>query len=288
MCPVVMGNKIVGVYQKHNDTIIPTPEIKHFLNGIGERRPIGFGSLDIWHQDMVDAQLRRHFRMSHDTTGVLITKIDPLSNALKVLKKHDVILAIEGIPVNNDGTVHFQKKEWLGLDELVSMKKPGETALVKILRDGKEQAFNVSLNFTTQRLVPYKFLPSYYILGGFVFMALSEPCIDRSRKDICDCALYRMATKAGEQIVIISQVLLDDINKEYSKFTNFEVKKVNGVEVVNLKHLSELIENCCTEDLRFDLEKGNVIVLNKKSAKEATSVTLERYGIPSAMSDDLQ
>lgn len=58
--------------------------------------------------------------------------------------------------------------------------------------------------------------------------------------------------------------------------------------MVNLKHLRELIEKCCTEDLRFDLEEGHVIVLNNLSAKEATSLILERHKIPSAMSNDLQ
>ncbi|CAA7023445.1 unnamed protein product [Microthlaspi erraticum] len=229
---VVMGNKIVGLYPGVHSYIIPTPVIKRFLNGLEDVQHIdGLGSLDIWHQTMEDAQLRRHFKMSRDMTGVLITKIDPLSNALKVLKEHDVLLAIEGLPVSNDGQVHFRGKEWLHFTDMVSKKKPGETAFVKILRDGKEHVFDVSLNFT---------------------------------------------------------VLSDDINKEYSHFKDYEVKKVNGVEVVNLKHLSELVEKCCTEDLRFDLEEGHVIVLNNLSAKEATPLILERHGIPSAISIDLQ
>ncbi|CAA7022500.1 unnamed protein product [Microthlaspi erraticum] len=227
--PVVMGNKIVG-FRPGMDDITPTSVIKHVLSSL-EERLIGSGSLDITWQSMENAQLRRHFKMSDDMTGVLINRMHPLSNALRVLKEHDVILAVEGFPVSNDGKVHFQRKEWLDLNHLVSMKKPGETALVKILRHGKEHVFHVGLNFT---------------------------------------------------------VFLDDINKEYSSLKNIEVKKVNGVEVVNLKHLSELIENCCTEDLRFDLEEGYVIVLNNQYAKEATPLILERHGIPSAISSDLQ
>ncbi|CAN7046344.1 unnamed protein product, partial [Brassica oleracea var. botrytis] len=183
---------------------------------------------------------------------------------------------------------NLQKKESFSFDHLISMKKPGETAFVRILRDGKEHAFNVSLNFTEQQpLVPYKFLPSYYIVAGFVFVPLSKPYVDKS-SDICECVLNMAAKKAGEQVVIISQVFSDAINEDYTFFDDFEVKKLNGVEVVNLKHLIELVEKCCTEDLRFDLEGGYVIVLNNKSAKEATSLVLERNGIPSAKSTDLQ
>ncbi|CAA7022501.1 unnamed protein product [Microthlaspi erraticum] len=287
--PVVLGNKIVGFFPWTGYYyMIPTPVIKHFLNGIEEKN-IGFGSLDITWQSMENAQLRRHFKMSDDMTGVLINRIHPLSNALRVLKEHDVILAVDGFPVTNDGKVRFRKIEWLCFTYLVSMKKPGETALVKILRHGKEHVFHVSLDFTKHQLVPDEFLPSYYILAGFVFVPLSEPYIDESC-GMCDCTSKRMATKADEQIVIISQMFSDDINKEYSsfKYLNIEVKKVNGVEVLNLKHLSELIEKCCTEDLRFDLEEGYVIVLNNQYAKEVTPLILERQGIQSAISSDLQ
>lgn len=85
--------------------IIPTPLIKHFLNGVGESgQYIGFGSLDISCQGMNDAQIRRHFKMSHGMTGILINEIHPLSYASKVLKEHDVILAIDGVPIGNDET----------------------------------------------------------------------------------------------------------------------------------------------------------------------------------------
>ncbi|CAH8385809.1 unnamed protein product [Eruca vesicaria subsp. sativa] len=223
--PIFLGNKIVGLYQGFGYETIPASVIKSFLDGLEERQT-SFGSIDIWYQTMEDAQLRKHFKMSHDMTGVLIINFVPLSNAIKVLKLHDVILGIEGFPDDNDGTIrHLQKKELFSFDHLISMKKPGKTALVRILRDGKEHVFSVSLNFT-QPLVPYKFLPSYYIVAGFVFVSLSKPYVDKSSA-ICKCALNREAKADGEQIVIISQV-----------------KKVYGVEVVNLKHLSELVENC--------------------------------------------
>lgn len=59
---------------------------------------------------------------------------------------------------------------------------------------------------------------------------------------------------------------------------------MNGEEVESMNHLRRLIKKCRTEDLRFDLEKGKVIVLNYKSARKETSLILERHRIPSAMS----
>ena len=50
-------------------------------------------------------QLRKHFGMCPpEMTGVLASKINPLSDAHRVLKKDDVILAFDGMPITNDGT----------------------------------------------------------------------------------------------------------------------------------------------------------------------------------------
>ncbi|KAL9283465.1 putative peptidase Do [Arabidopsis thaliana] len=289
--PVVMGNKVAGVVFENDSPsdkyIIPTPIIKHFLTGVEETgQYLGLCSLDISYQSMENDYIREHFKMSTEMTGVLINEINPLSSAQGILKKDDIILAIDGVPIENDETIPFRKKERINFEHLVTLKKSGETVLLKVLRKGKEQEFNIIVRHE-QSLVPDRHLASYYILAGFVFVSLSKPYINKSSK-ICECTSKRKVTKAGEQIVIISQVLLNDITSGYRDFKDLQVKNVNGVEVLNLRHLIELIEMCCEEDLRLDLENGRVISVNNKSAKEATSWILEHHGIPSAMSKDLK
>lgn len=41
--------------------------------------------------------------------------------------------------------VHFRNKERITFDHLVSMKKAGETGLLRVLRDGKELEFTIKL-----------------------------------------------------------------------------------------------------------------------------------------------
>ncbi|CAH2069945.1 unnamed protein product [Thlaspi arvense] len=79
-------------------------------------------------------------------------------------------------------------------------------------------------------------------------------------------------------------VLFDKINIGYADFTDLQVERVNGVELKNMQQLRKLIKSCRTEDLRLDLEKGKVIVLNYKSAKEESWLILKRYGIASPTS----
>lgn len=55
-------------------------------------------------QPMESALLRSGFKMSSEMTGVLVCKINPLSDAHRFLKKNDVILAFDGVHIANNGT----------------------------------------------------------------------------------------------------------------------------------------------------------------------------------------
>lgn len=85
--------------------IIPVPVIKQFIEGVEESgKYVGFCSMGLSCQPTENIQLRNHFRMGADMTGILVSKINPLSDAYKILKKDDIILAFDGVPIANDGT----------------------------------------------------------------------------------------------------------------------------------------------------------------------------------------
>ncbi|KAJ0017395.1 hypothetical protein Pint_11676 [Pistacia integerrima] len=274
--PAIMGNKVVGVaFQNLSGAenigyIIPVPVIKHFIIGVEENgKYVGFCSLGLSCQTTENVQLRKFFGMRPEMTGVLVDKINPLSDAHKILKKDDIVLAFDSVPIANDGTVPFRNRERITFDHLVSMKKPNEKCLLKVLRDAKEHEFSITLR------------PPYLHEYG-------EDWYNTSPRRLCERALRELPKKASEQLVILSQVLMDDINAGYERFAELQIKKVNGVEIENLKHLCEQVENCSAESLRFDLDDDRVIVLDYQMAKIATSRILELHRIPSAMSSDLR
>lgn len=51
--------------------------------------------------------------------------------------------------------VAFRNRERITFDHLVSMKKPNEKALVKVLRDGKEQEFSITLRPVRQFYISF-------------------------------------------------------------------------------------------------------------------------------------
>lgn len=105
---------------------------------------------------------------------------------------------------------------------------------------------------------------------------------------LLDKLLHAMAQSVDEQIVVVSQVLVADINIGYEEIVNTQVLALNGKPVQNLKSLADMVESSEDEFLKFDLEYQQIVVLKTKTAKEATSDILATHCIPSAMSGDLK
>ncbi|KAJ8423032.1 hypothetical protein Cgig2_021924 [Carnegiea gigantea] len=201
--------------------------------------------------------------------------------------------------------------ERIGFSYLVSQKYTGDSAVIKVLRKSKTLEFNITLG-THKRLIPAHLngkRPSYYIVAGFVFTAVTVPYL-RSEvswslhkmpslsgygKDyefdapvkLLDKLLHAMVETADEQLVVVSQVLVSDINIGYEEIVNTQVLAFNNKPVKNLKSLVHMVESCQDDYLKFDLEYQQIVVLKTKTAKAATADILATHCIPSAMSDDL-
>ncbi|KAK4341080.1 hypothetical protein RND71_039581 [Anisodus tanguticus] len=300
--------KCVGIaFQslKHEDAenigyVIPTPVIMHFIQDYEKNGAYtGFPIIGIEWQKMENPDLRLSVGMAHNQKGVRIRRVEPTAPESNVLKPSDVILSFDGVDIANDGTVPFRHGERIGFSYLVSQKYTGDDARVKVLRKSKILEFKIKLN-AHKRLIPAHIKgkpPSYYIVGGFVFSAVSVPYL-RSEygKDyefdapvkLLDKLLHAMAQSIDEQLVVVSQVLVADINIGYEELVNTQVIAFNGNPVKNLKSLANMVEACKEEYLKFDLDYNQIVVLQTKNAKAATSDILAMHCIPSAMSDDLK
>ncbi|KAJ4712283.1 Protease Do-like 9 [Melia azedarach] len=300
------GNCVGIAFQslKHEDVenigyVIPTPVIMHFIQDYEKNGAYtGFPILGVEWQKMENPDLRMAMGMKADQKGVRIRRVDPTAPESEVLKPSDIILSFDGVDIANDGTVPFRHGERIGFSYLVSQKYTGDSAAVKVLRDSKILNFNMKLA-THRRLIPSHNKgrpPSYYIIAGFVFSTVSVPYL-RSEygKDyeyeapvkLLDKLLYSMPQSPDEQLVVVSQVLVADINIGYEDIVNTQVLAFNGKPVKNLKSLANTVENCDDEFLKFDLEYDQIVVLRTKTAKAATLDILATHCIPSAMSDDL-
>ncbi|MCL7049242.1 hypothetical protein MKW94_002838, partial [Papaver nudicaule] len=301
------GNCVGIAFQslKHEDVenigyVIPTPVITHFIQDYEKNGEYtGFPSLGVEWQKMENPDLRMAMGMDSNQKGVRIRRIEPTAPEYKVLKPSDIILSFDGVDIANDGTIPFRHGERIGFSYLVSQKYTGENASVKVLRNSKILVFKVQLA-THKRLIQAHIKgkpPSYFIVAGFVFTTVSVPYL-RSEygKDyeydapvkLLEKHMHAMAQTEDEQLVVVSQVLVADINIGYEEIVNTQVLAFNGKPVKNLKELAKMVEKCKSEFLKFELEYQQIVVLQTKTAKAATLDILTTHCIPSAMSDDLK
>ncbi|XP_050223549.1 protease Do-like 9 [Mercurialis annua] len=277
--------------------VIPTPVISHFIQDFEKNGAYtGFPLLGIKWQKMENPDLRMAMGMKHDQKGVRIRRIDPTTPESQVLKPSDIILSFDGVDIANDGTVPFRHGERIGFSYLVSKKYTGDNAAITILRDSEILIVDITLS-VYQYIVPahVQGRPPYYIVSGFVFIAVSDPYLhsEYSKETevpvkLMEKVMHSMRQSPDEEIVVVSQVLVADINIGYEDIANIQVLGFNGKPVRNLKSLAKMVECCTDEYLKFELEHERIAVLRTEPAKAATEDILTTHSIPSAMSDDIK
>ena len=96
-----------------------------------------------------------------------------------------------------------------------------------------------------------------------------------------------LAQVPGQQVVVLSQVLADTVNVGYEDLINVQVVKFNGTRVVNLAQLARLVEACRERFLRFELDREELVFIDREAAVEAAGEILRVHSIPSAASPDI-
>ncbi|CAK9310046.1 unnamed protein product [Citrullus colocynthis] len=274
--------------------VIPTTVVSHFLNDYERNgKYTGFPSLGVLLQKLENPALRACLRVKSNE-GVLVRRVEPTSDANNVLKEGDVIVSFDDIKVGCEGTVPFRTNERIAFRYLISQKFAGDVAELGIIRSGEHIKAKVILN-PRVHLVPFHVdggQPSYLIIAGLVFTPLSEPLIDEECEDSIGLKLlakarYSLASFKGEQIVILSQVLANEVNIGYEDMGNQQVLKLNGTRIRNIHHLTHLVDTCKDKYLVFEFEENYIAVLEREAAIAASSCLLKDYGIPSERSSDL-
>jgi len=294
--PALKNDKVVGVaFQNMMDAdnigyIIPVPIIEHFLADV-EQHPSykGFGHLGISVQMASNRSLRHYLGMAADQTGVVVCDVLPLAGAAKALKRHDVILEVEGKKVANDGTVAFRRSERVFFDYEVLSKQIGDVISMKVLRDGDVKEVEVEVKKADYLVTPttYDELPKYFIHAGFVFTAFTQPYLREwgedwaytSPRQLHHEALFGIKKKEGQEIVIVGHVLADQINTGYEWLATHRVSKFNGEDILNLDDFWQKLRQNRETFLKIELHGGEIIILDRVEAEKASRRIMANYRI---------
>jgi S1-C subfamily serine protease len=305
--PAVNEGKIVGlVFSKINEAenigyLIPTDEIRAFLDQAKDGRYDGNSLLLDEYQTAENEALRKFLKMPADATGVIITK--PYSDDKDYpLKKWDVVTHVGSHSIDNQGYVDVREGLRLRfLYYVARLAKDGKIDL-KIRREGQEKEVSVPVAPRREMVMPtlQDKYPDYFIFGPLVFeaatqeyvralggngigalLALQSPLLSR---------LYSKPEEPGEQIVVIATRMFPHPSiKGYDNRPLGVIEKLNDKPVKNLKSLAEMLRDSKDEFLRFDMaDRSESLVFKRSEMEAATEEILTNEGIRYQASDALR
>jgi S1-C subfamily serine protease len=292
---VIQDDKVVGVafqtqfFAQNIGYMIPTPVIKHFLKDIEDGKYDGYPLLGVVTSTLENDALRTWLKVPEGETGVLILKALPWSSADGLVQKNDVLLGIDDVSIENDGTVKVGD-DYLELAYVVQEHYAGDTVTLKIVRDGKKMDVPVTLkvwNIEMSQRTAYGERPEYLVLGGFLFVPLTANYVQvagwRSDLNYWLSEFYRSiaADRPGQkQLVVLSRVLPDDSNR-YRTYYNSVVKTVNGERPVDFRDFVRRVTAADRAVIEFEGVNVAPLILEKKKIEAVQKSILEKYGIPS-------
>ncbi|CAF0726582.1 unnamed protein product [Adineta steineri] len=181
--PAIQGKHVVGMaFQGQSQAqsigyIIPVSVIKHVLDDIElHNKYTAFPRMRFYYQPMENLSYREYLKLNKDQHGILVTSVEPACVLSKVLKKDDVITAIDNVPIADDGTIYFRRGERLNFKYLEKLKFVDDTITFTIIRQGRELTLTSPLD-NNPTLVPlhcHDKHPEYLIYAGIVFTVLTR------------------------------------------------------------------------------------------------------------------
>eukprot|EP00386_Alphamonas_edax_P011014 GDKI01035152.1.p1 GENE.GDKI01035152.1~~GDKI01035152.1.p1 ORF type:complete len:294 (-),score=111.43 GDKI01035152.1:1122-2003(-) len=281
--------------------LIPAEVVHHFIEDYERNgKYTGFGDGGFAYSKLENKHMRRALGLDPSTmTGVLIKKVDKTAPASKVLEKGDILLEIDGLEIASDATILFRNGERIPFHWQITAKFVDDSCQLKVFRKGK--ILDLTLPLTELRLLvpthlPQDAVPEYLIVGGLVFVPLSEPMMKSDYGDefdvkapvrLMDRWLHGLQEEVDQQVVVLSHVLANECTIGYASLSNIIVRQFNGQDILNIKHLSQMVDTCKEEFFRFDLDHDEVLILEAKAARAALPSILKTNMIPSAKSANL-
>jgi len=84
------------------------PVINHFLDDVSKHDKFtGFCNLGIRWQPIESEHMRTYFKLENKESGVLVSRILKLSCCFGHLQRGDVLTALDGVDIADDGTVRI-------------------------------------------------------------------------------------------------------------------------------------------------------------------------------------
>ena len=301
--PLVADSHVIGVVTSQdgrNCTATPASFIQAILDARKKGEYHGLGYFHFFWQQSDNPDCLARLKLPGEPRGVIVIDVPERPDQLEqVLKPQDILLQIDGFPIDMQGDYNDPEFGHLMLENLSTRGKwAGDDFKMKIWRGGKEMDVTYRLpRFAyTNSLVPgatFDQEPEYFIIGGLVFQPLTDSYLeswgaDWKRRGPFRLNYYRNEGPSKERpaLVLLSQVLPDAYNIGYQDQRYLILDKVNGQPVHYLAELEAALQKASDGFHVFEFVPSDslrrLVLAAGDAERDATARVLKRYGITEA------
>lgn len=288
--PIInQDNEIVGIAMqtitKANNIsyLVPSRVVQHFFDDIADGDYQGMPSENFEFSLLENPSLRDYFKIPDSQSGILIERtLDPDMP----LKENDILVQIDGHPVENNGTV-FLPEGKLSFKELIHQKQIGAPIKVTVFRHGKPEKLTWQLQAKHSN-IPNFFAgkPPYHLFGGIVFIPLSQNVLNEltqsaSRSSIIRASAlqeYARLNPDKTEIVLIQRILPNRHNAGYDADYAI-IERVNNLPLKQFDELKQNLEESAEELIEIRTHDAKTIVIDKQKALKGDENIRQQYGI---------
>lgn len=258
--PVIRNGELAGILLSYDSEdqisdVLSVDVIQHFLADAADGDYAGFPSLGVSIATTIDPIFRNFLKLTPAQGGIFVSKVRPNGSADRAgVKQGDVILAVDGFPI--DALGYFQHPNYGSVfwGHLVKGEKSaGDAIKLSVLRNGEPQEITATLTRDNPQDVlvsHYQFdrAPNFLVKGGLIFQELNRPLLEAygeewtSRAPLNLLDAYENPEKYEDRfdrIIFLSGSIPTPATVGYESLRNLIVKKVNGVEIKDMKSLIE-------------------------------------------------
>jgi len=299
--PTISNGKIVGVvmqgitFSQSIGYMVPVDMIQHFLKDVADGKHDGFPKLGIMTDKIENPSLKEYYHLAEEAGGILVVDIVHNSVLKDVLKKEDIITAIDGHKIESDGTVEFRKNQYTHFKYFIDLHQYGDEVSLDVLRDGKKVSLKATLPKTSSKekstysKLEYDKMPTYFMLGGYVFSPITQNLLNSSGNPVLGLryAATKFPKKDKQELVVLLTVLASAHTRGDYGISMWHIEKVNGKEFKEFKEFYSLVTSSKEKFVVLEDEDGAKVVINREEALASESKLLKRYSIKANKSDDL-
>jgi len=232
--------------------------------------------------------MRKYLGRPDDGLGVVVTDIFSEGSSDGILQKGDVLLSIDGHPIESDGSVRLQGQP-VQLEEIVERKFAGDPVELELWRGGKPIRTTLKLRpaeMFSMYEVLYEPPPRYVLYGGLVFQPLTANLMG-VLSGSADLRLRQTYSLFGQdqiyrdtpEPVVLSSVLPDPLNVYLRGLAGQVVREINGKRIRTLTDVEPALrEGGNRTVIRFEGDQRPA-VLKKTEVDQAMPRIMAQYGI---------